>query len=217
MTWLNDLHKHNKKYFSQAGEDGILEFIFQNIGTTNKFCVEFGAGDGVWLSNTKHFLDNGWAGLLMDYNGDGSKVKKEFISKENINKLFKKYKAPQEFDLLSIDIDGNDYWVWQELKHQSRVVIIEFNGTIPKEISKTIVYNENHMYNHNDYYGASFLALKKLGESKEYSLICQVNKTNLIFVKNELLNGLQVSNVEFQSEQYHKHDESKSDQDWVFV
>lgn len=204
--WLQELNEHAVKYYSQSGEDGILDFIFSNIGTTNKICVEFGAGNGLDLSNTRYFINNGWNGLMMDYNGGSNGVKSEFITVENINDLFEKYSIPTQFDLLSIDIDGMDYWIWNALKHTPRVVIIEFNGCIESDKSVTVPYNSSHIYDHCDYYGASFLAFKKLGESKGYKLIHQQNKTNLIFVLNSELPSDMLLNISFSAEQYHKKD-----------
>lgn len=203
--WLHELNRHTTKYFSQAGEDGVLEFIFQNIGTTNKVCVEFGAGDGFGLSNTRHFVNNGWNALMMDYNGGNNIVKSEFVTAENINELFAKYEIPEKFDLLSIDIDGMDYWVWKALKHTPRVVIVEFNGCIPNYKSITVPYNPNHIYDCTDYYGASFQAFKNLGESKGYKLVHQQNKTNLIFVLASELPNVSIE-VPFTHDQYHPHD-----------
>lgn len=125
----------------------------------------------------------------MDANGDGEKIKKEFITAENINQLLQKYRVPREFDLLSIDIDSNDYWVWKAIDNYSpRVVVIEYNSCIPPNESKTIKYDPNARWDGTDYFGASLLALAKLGKSKGYSLVyCESSGVNAFFVRNDLI------------------------------
>ena len=157
--WFNDLETHEASVYSQSGEDGTLAHLFDRIGTTNRFFVEFGAKDGQSISNTANLrLHHGWQGLLMD--GDpaesaegaesveaaesaegiefaapnlhadetAARVRKEIITGENINELLARYHVPKSFDLLSIDIDGNDYWVWKALEgYLPRVVLIEYN------------------------------------------------------------------------------------------
>ena len=100
-----------KRIFSQNGEDGIIAAIFAVIGTTDRYFVEFGVEDGA-VCNTALLLRQGWKGLQMDSrDGNLPRIKREFVSAENISTLFDKYGVPNVFDLLSIDIDGNDFWV----------------------------------------------------------------------------------------------------------
>jgi hypothetical protein len=104
------------------------------------------------------------------------------------NELFLKYNVPKIFSLLSIDVDGIDFYIWEAIKnHEPKVVIIEFNCFVPD--GKVINYSPTHFYNKHKplYHGASFSALKKLGESKGYELVCNVCGLNLIFVKKELV------------------------------
>ena len=202
----------SNKYYSQSGEDKYLEALFSQIGTTNKVCVEFGAGDGYTLSNTRHFIDNGWKGFMFDIDPRDESVIKENIYASNINDIFKKHKVPKEFDLLSLDIDGNDYWVWEALLYTPSVLIIEFNGTIERGISKTIKYNPDHRWANNDYYGASFDALRKLGAIKGYNLIHQIATTNIIFVKNDI--ECQEGITDYMPAQYHAH---TPDGEWVNI
>src|SRR5438552_12778983 len=96
------------RIYSQNGEDGILRAIFMKMGTTNKFCVEFGVGDGKSCNTRRLTEKEGWHALLMDMNEKApSFVKREFITPDNINELFLKYDVPKEFDLLSVDLDYN--------------------------------------------------------------------------------------------------------------
>src|SRR5580700_10783467 len=115
-TTIN-LREYEKKTFSQNGEDGVLEAIFNTIGKTNQYYVEFGAENGVEC-NTKYLRDHhNWSGLLMDaaYQDGSINLQREFITAENINALFQKYSVPKQFDLLSIDIDFNDWYVWHAI------------------------------------------------------------------------------------------------------
>ena len=173
--------------YSQNGEGKILYEILSIIPDKKNFVVEFGAGDGYWFSNTRGLIELGWDSLQMDgISEPKNNVKQEFITKENINDLFKKYNVPHEFDLLSIDIDGNDYWVWESLEYSPSVVIIEYNSNFDLNESYTLRYNPSHNF-HTDgnAFGASLIALKKLGESKGYFLHLEVNYMNLIFIKNQ--------------------------------
>ncbi|MBI1812272.1 FkbM family methyltransferase [Candidatus Peregrinibacteria bacterium] len=179
--------------YSQNGEDGIIAAVFAMIGTTNRSCVEFGVEDGM-ESNTRHLIvKKGWKGLLMDGSHEvlERRVHREFITTENIEDLFRKYHVPKEFDLLSIDIDGNDYWIWKAITtYRPRVVIIEYNAHLPPEESKTIPYDPAFVWDTTDYYGASLLALRKLGEAKGYTLLgTDRNGVNAFFVESSLVPG----------------------------
>ncbi len=139
---IENINLFEHKVYSQNGEDGIIMMIFRKIGTTNKFCVELGVGDGSEC-NTRYLIEKkGFKYLHIDagnYPKKYTDIKKEFITAENINDLFKKYNVPEEFDLLSIDIDYNTYWVWKALEgYKPRVVVIEYNSSIPPTESKAV-------------------------------------------------------------------------------
>ncbi len=172
---FRDLESFEKQVYSQCGEDGVIAEIFQRIGVTNKFFVEFGAKDGLFLSNTANLrLHADWSGLLMD--GDeafeSALIQREFVSAENVNALFAKYEVPREPDLLSIDVDGNDYWIWKAIEGtRPRVVIVEYNVFFGLGVSKTIAYNPDHVWDETNYHSASIAAFHKLGREKGYTLI----------------------------------------------
>ncbi|MEK7563930.1 MAG: hypothetical protein AAB544_06090, partial [Patescibacteria group bacterium] len=141
--------------YSQNGEDGMIAAIFAMIGTTNKYFVEFGVEDGIECNTRYLSKHKGWKGLLMDGSHENATLNlhKEFITAENIESLFAKHNVPKEFDLLSIDIDGNDYWVWKAVTHYSpRVVIIEYNACIPYEPPVMIPYAPAFQWDKTDYY-----------------------------------------------------------------
>jgi len=191
---LGNLQRYERCWYSQNGEDGILEAIFSRIGVTNRFCVEFGVENGREC-NSRYLIERkGWQGLRMD-GGEHAEVvgtvHREFITAENIVALFRKYGVPQEFDLLSIDIDGNDYWVWRAIEGYSpRAVIIEYNSSIRPEESRTVPYQPDFQWDGTNYFGASLLALAKLGRSKGYTLVgCDSQGANAFFVRDDLVAG----------------------------
>jgi hypothetical protein len=189
---LSDLRSHERGVYSQGGEDGVLQHLFACLGSTNRFYVEFGAWDGRTLSNTAHLrLDHGWTGLLMD--GDPKRVsdgvQQEFVTAENVNELFAKYEVPESFDLLSFDIDGNEYWVWKALdRYRPRVIVMEYNVFFGIDVSKTMPYDATHRWDETMFHGASLAALRKLGREKGYSLVYTDSYApNAFFVDDALL------------------------------
>ncbi len=172
---LDDLRRHERQVYSQGGEDGVLERIFEEIGTTNRHFVEFGAKDGSAISNTANLrLHHGWTGLLMDAGAphDDPMVRREFITAENIEELFDKYGVPERPDLLSIDIDGNDYWVWKALtRYRPRVVVVEYNIFFALDDPRTVPYEPNRIWDDSCYHGASLAAFHKLGREMGYALV----------------------------------------------
>lgn len=199
------LTKHEHRLFSQNGEDGIINEIFNRIGTTNKYVVEFGGGEGL-ENNSSLLILNGWQGLWMEANekhfntlrknfskyiDEGKlQVKNSFIYAENIESLFKEANVPTEPDLLSVDIDGNDYWVWKAIENYSpRVVIIEYNASLGPCLNWTIKYNPEHVWNDRSiYYGASLKTLELLGKEKGYKLVgCTFSGVNAFFVREDLV------------------------------
>lgn len=198
---ITDIQVFEWKVFSESGEDGILQGIFSKIGTTNKFCVEFGAGDGIGCNTGLLITKLGWKGLQMDVREDVMHwVKRETVTAENINELFSTYQVPKEFDLLSIDVDFNDYWIWKALAGYSpRVVVIEYNASIPAHESKASVYDPNGVWDGTNYFGGSLKAMDELGKQKGYTLIgCNKKGVNAFFVRNDIVTGNMVSKTLFE-------------------
>jgi hypothetical protein len=189
------------KVYSQNDEDGIINEIFKRIGTTNKTFVEFGVESG--LECNGHFLlFNGWRGLWIDGDKEYFRKLKEyfseplsskqltainaFITTENINDLIGKNGFNDEIDLLCIDVDGNDYWIWQTIKCiQPRVVVIEYNAKFPPPCEWIMEYDPNHIWDISDKHGASLKSLEILGDKLGYQLV-GTNGVNAFFVKKEL-------------------------------
>ena len=186
--------KHEKKIFSQFGEDGIIETIFNKIGTTNKRFIEIGIEDGREC-NTRNLIEKyGWKGTMIECDKRGSKkankfyknysvkVIHDFITPSNINKYSNK-----KLDLFSIDIDGNDYWVLEKMKSLPRVMIIEYNCTLfNKFLVSDILFNKSpKKHPFWLYYGAGLNALIKLGKKKGYKLV-YANGTNAFFIRKDI-------------------------------
>jgi hypothetical protein len=200
------LNRHEYKVSSQNGEDGIIAEIFRRIGTTTKTFVEFGASDGS-ENNTALLVRQGWGGLWMDADTaainkakttfrtevDSGKltVLEAFISAENIEDLFHQGKVAEEFDLLSIDIDRNDYYVWEKITHfRPRVVIVEYNAVVPPTMSWKTPYDPKAFgwTSFGNGNGASLKALEELGAKKGYRLVgCDLCGVNAFFVREDLL------------------------------
>ena len=196
------------RVFSQFEEDGKLLFIFSVIGKRTKKFVDIGAWDGV-ISNCANLLVNfDWKGLFID--GDEERIGYgkqyysthpdtiwnrpnfdcSFITRDNVNDIINKHNLSGEIDLLSIDIDGNDYWIWKAIEIiNPRVVVIEANLSYGYD-SVTIPYNEQFRYKQDGLCGASVSALHKLGKEKGYRLIGSTNGGhNLFFVVDNEASG----------------------------
>jgi hypothetical protein len=202
------LDRFGYKVYSQNDEDGIIQEIFKRIGETNKTFVEFGVQDGL-ESNCHFLLFNGWKGLWIEGDKEFFKRLREYFSKplsenrltainafitaDNINKLIgEDGKISGEIDLLSIDIDGNDYWIWEKINCiRPRVVVIEYNAKFPPPCEWVMEYDQNHVWDGSDNHGASLKSLELLGRRLGYTLVgTNGNGVNAFFVRAELAKGL---------------------------
>ena len=191
------MQKFSKNVYSQNGEDGIIEEILYRISKKfpkkiDKWCVELGAWDGIYLSNTCNLIKNkNYNALLIEANNKKYKELCKNFPSENIIKVkafvgfkkdnsldsfFKKYKLPKNFDFLSIDVNGIDYYLFESLKiYKPKVICVEYNFMIPNEI------NFIQEKNFNISQGSSALAFYNLAQKKGYDLIA-ATMSNLIFV-----------------------------------
>lgn len=190
-----NLSEFERRIYSQNGEDGLLEKIFEVLAILeNGYYVEFGTESGAEC-NTRYFREMyGWKGLLMDGSHENGEINlhREMVTASNINQLLDKYNTPETFDLLSIDIDFNDFYVWKaiEPRFQPKVVIIEYNASHLPTQDRIVLHNENGGWDGTNYFGASLLALYRLGQDKGYSLVCTDAKgVNAIFIRNDLLDS----------------------------
>lgn len=212
--WIKEIKNQAQKIkYSQNGEEYLLKYIFENIGSTNKQFVDLGAWDGKHLSNTRIFTEMGWKGLLVD-GKEFPGVVQSFITKENIFKTLIDHNVPLDFDLLSIDIDGNDYWILNEIlqEFRPRVIVSEFNSEHPPTESKTIEYDPTFEFQPTDYYGYTFGAGQKLAEKFGYTIIWQQSNMNLFYLRNDLV----IETPEYTVEQ-HRHWNKVSNLKWINI
>jgi hypothetical protein len=184
-----------KKVHSQRGQDGIIEFIFQNISTTNKFCVEFGfnsksleGGSGANTANL--ILNNGWGGILFDGGFENSSINlhKEMLSFDNIGDVFRKHSVPQEPDYVSIDVDSIDLWLLKGMLlagYRPRLVSVEYNANFPLTVSATVKQG-TRWTNTDAVYGASLSALNMVAKEFDYHLICVEECLDAFFIRGDL-------------------------------
>lgn len=185
--------------YSQFGEDGILKTIFDKIGTESRFCVDVGAADGLLFSNVRQFIEQGWKGLLIESNekrfeslgrvggqfGKGQvtcyNYKVGVQGCESLDFLLAKASAPEDFDLLSIDVDGQEYYIWNSLlKFKPRVVVIEYDPQVDPMFIPPL----------NGEGQAGWNALTHVAASRGYTCVGKT-QTNLICVRNDVMDRLE--------------------------
>lgn len=202
--------------YSQNGEDGILLFIFSVIGATNKQVVEVCAGDGIECNAANLIINHGWSGLLFDGNNNCIERGKAFytkrtnawrlrrlpptlihawITRDNINNLIENNGINGEIDLLSLDMDGVDFWIWKAINCISpRIVLCEYNNRWQPEQSVTVPYSDDFAAlgastDGEGYFGASLAAFTKLAHEKGYRLVgANSPNTNAFFMRNDIGN-----------------------------
>ncbi len=199
------INDYEFKVFSQFGDDGIIQFLIENINIKNDFFLEFGV-ENYEESNTRFLLENNnWAGVIFDSSEKHILHTKQqnyfwkyriqsfchFITKENINDITRAEITNPDIGLLCIDVDGNDFWIWKAINYLNpQIVIIEYNARFGNDKSISIPYERNFDRNKKKYkniiYGASLGALEKLGKEKNYSLIgTNLNGNNAYFIRND--------------------------------
>lgn len=200
------------RVFSQTDEDGLLHYLFSVIGTSYKTCIDLACGAPMGSNTTNLICNQGWHGLLID--ADESllaqsrqfytrhpdtwvyppKILSAWVTLDNVNNLFRQVGMAGEIDLLCLDIDGVDYWLWQAIDAvMPRVVLVEYLNIWGPDRAVTVPYrpNFNRMDTHPDFFGASLPAFVKLGRAKGYRLVgCNRYGFNAFFVRNDLAQDL---------------------------
>lgn len=200
------LDRYEYSWLSQNGEDGIIRHLFDRIGFESRWFVEFGFG-AVQCNSLRLMMHEDFSGLLMDgsrenvdfFNHAAKRFQIErvaavqtFITRGNLQSLITSNGVPHEIDFLSLDVDGNDYWFWEELQCVSpRVVCIEYNAGLGPDLSMTVPYDDafERYAKHPGgfFHGASLAALESLGTRKGYYLIgCDVTGTNAFFLRDDV-------------------------------
>jgi hypothetical protein len=196
--------------YSENGEDGILLYVFSILGESTQTCVDIGAATGVSGNCANLIINHGWTGLLIDGNGSYVEYGRSYFTKhpntrlfpprfvhskitsENVNQILRANCVDDEVDLLSLDIDGIDYWVWNAIDAVSpRVVLAEIQAIWMTEASVTVPNNPDFAPQYIDgfgvYSGASLPAFVKLASKKGYRLVgSQRYGFNAVFVRNDV-------------------------------
>lgn len=192
-----DLLAYGKNVTSEHGEDGVIKRIFEIIGTESRSCVDLGALNGVHGSNVWQLIKKeGWNGVLIEadqtyfeklqqeFSGmSGVECMNAFVSFEgsqSLDNLLATTALPTHFDLFSLDVDGNEYHLWNSLQqYRPRVMVVEFNPTIPNDV--TFIQPRDMKV----FQGSSLRAFVELGKRKGYELVA-ANETNAFFVERDL-------------------------------
>ena len=210
---------YGRKVYSQCDEDGIIEEIFNRIGTTDKTFIEIGCGQGL-ENNTHYLLLKGWKGVWIDgsnenirfiknqlgYRGDKNKklsITQTYVDRDNINQILKENLVQiahegNTVDFLSMDIDGNDLEVLRHINAVNpRVICVEYNAKFPPSLCETINYDPAHRWQGDDYQGSSLAAIHLVMESHGYTLVsCSIAGTNAFFVRNEDIGPINILPLE---------------------
>jgi hypothetical protein len=205
-----DIHANEFKVHSQFGEDGIIQFILNHVDVPNKVFVEFGVGD-YRESNTRFLMKlANWSGLIIDgsqsnmtrvkmdrvFWGHDLKVECAFITRNNINDLITRNGIAGDIGILSVDIDGNDYWLWEAITCVNpRIVICEYNSLFGPHKNVTTPYHDDFQifkaHYSGLYWGASIGAFNHLAKKKGYSLVgSNTAGNNIFFVRNDVIGKL---------------------------
>ena len=212
---LTDIHEAEFKVFSQFGDDGIIQYLISQMDIPNKTFIEFGVENYTESSTRFLLMNNNWKGLIID----GSKEHMDsvrssawfwrydltavdrFIDRDNINKIFTENAFTGEIGLLSIDIDGNDYWVWERIDTVNpAIVILEYNSVFGASRAVTVPYdpafNRTKSHYSNLYWGVSLKALCLLAGKKGYYFVgCNSNGNNAYFVRSDKIGSIKVLDV----------------------
>lgn len=194
--------------FSQWGDDGIIQYLISKLNLNQSSFVEFGVQNYL-ESNTRFLLmNNNWKGLVIDASeNDIGVIRKDaiywnyeitavchFINRDNINSILQSNGFSGEIGLLHIDIDGNDYWIWESINKVNPVIVImEYNSLFGDSRPITIPYDKDfyapHAHYSRIYFGASISALCHLAEKKGYTFIgSNSNGNNAYFIRNDKAN-----------------------------
>lgn len=199
------------RFYSQNGEDGIIQLLLAAVGTDTRRAVEICAGDGVENNSTNLIVNHGWTALLVDggeelltvgkrfyeHNTDTwywpPTLRREWITRDGINDIVRSAGFDGDIDLLTVDVDGMDYWIWQALDCVNpRIVVTEYNAVWAAHESKTLRYRDDFVWEKGSLnFGASLGALVKLAKSKGYRLVGGNRYGfNAFFVREDLAPGL---------------------------
>lgn len=184
-----------EKKYSQSNQDIIIKNVFDKIGTTNKFCIEFGFNSesltvGTGSNTARLILDEGWDYVLFDgeFKNKEINLRKEFLTPENICKIFHKHNVPIELDYLSIDVDSMDLWLFDAVlkEYSPRLVSVEYNANFSIDEAITFPNDPNEYWQEDKGYGASLKALNLAANEHNYHLIEVDRIFDAFFIRDDL-------------------------------
>ena len=197
------LAPYELKVFSQNGEDGVLAEIIRRSGAPGRWFVEFGTGPGVetncavladvlkWNGLFMEAADEEYAGLERKYRSNAAvATRKTMVTPENVERLLAEHEVPAELDVLSVDVDGSDFWIWEALEsHRPRIVVIEYNPALDPG-RRLVQPRDTGGWRQTDFFGASIGALVSLAERKGYRFVhTELTGNNAFFVRDDLPGG----------------------------
>lgn len=202
MLYQNKFYQEYKKnIYSQNGEDGVIQELFNRLNIQDGWVCEFGAWDGVYLSNTFNLIKQGFNAVLIE--GDANKYQDLLRTAESHNTIvpinsyvgyednllddiLEQTEIPKDFELLSIDIDSCDYYVWKAFqRYHPKLVVIEINSSVDPS-------NEDWIYTpgHPQYETTAFKPMLNLGIEKGYTFVLHTG--NMIFARNDIFHSLDI-------------------------
>lgn len=195
------MEQYEARIYSQNGEDGIIAHILSKIDIRNRVAVEFGVGNG-YENNTRLLASLGWRTFWFDcgaihYQPPGCTFRQVMLTADNINTIFREQQIPSDFDVLSIDVDGNDYHLREALDcYSPRVCVMEYNGSYGADEMYIMPRDDNYQWRTWDTrFGASLLSLTQQADRLGYDLVyCERRGVNVFFVRKDI-NTLPVLSV----------------------
>jgi hypothetical protein len=187
--WWQNLKAAEKRTYSQCGEEGVIDEIFNHVAPVDRVLVDIGAGDTYSNSNTRLLLNAGWRGELFDVQ-PYTHLHCEHITAENVCAVMAKYDVPMSFELLSLDIDGIDWYVLKALLeggYRPWVVVVEFQCALPADPPVVVVYDADFKHDGSMYHSGSLGAYRALGEAHGYLLVHQCGLLNAVLIRKDCL------------------------------
>jgi hypothetical protein len=198
------LLKFGYRVYSQSDEDGILHEIFRRVGEGNRTFLEIGTGDGL-ENNTLFLLVQGWRGSWVEASArrvtaarrklaplietERLRVEQHVVTVADVDETIRSLAPSPQIDLLSVDIDGNDYHILRAIRSVvPRVIVVEYNAKFPPDVPWVMEYDKAHRWDGSDYFGSSLRALEILLSERGYCLVaCNLLGCNAFFVRNDLV------------------------------
>ena len=205
---LSEINKYEFKKTSQNNEDGIIKFIFDKIGLKKIKFIE--VGFDFYQNNSLNFLNKVNKGLFIDgseekaiqlksittmfYPFNNINVVKKFIDKDNLNLIIDEFFDKEEdIDFFSLDVDGNDYYIFENLRVRPKIICLEYNFWFGPNVKCSIPYIKNFIWDKSFYYGASLNSLCELAKRKDYYLVAlESNCVNAFFVRSDFKDKFEI-------------------------